>query len=57
MSIYTLYVYVSVYLFLCVLFFMMDETDLETDHADDKTDHADETDHTDDNTLHRTVNN
>lgn len=44
-------------MFLCVLFFMMDETDLETDHADDKTDHADETDHTDDNTLHRTVNN
>lgn len=37
-------------MFLCVLFFMMDETDLETDHAD-------ETDHTDDNALHRTVNN
>ena len=44
-------------MFLCVLFFMMDQTDLETDHVDDKTDHADETDHTDDNTPHRTVNN
>ena len=47
------------HVFVCLifLFFMMDQTDLETDHVDDKTDHADETHHTDENTPHRTVNN